>query len=127
MRGFIEAAEKIKKIETQLKSNPTAHYDLPPDIRPAELFGVPDEKRAKLIGAVLSTINKSQAEVKQIGITSASKKSHSANENVEKAKKVFVELEQVKKKFSELVKNKWQPLPQITTPKEYFNLMEEEP
>lgn len=59
MRGFIEAAEKIKKIETQLKSNPTAHYDLPPDITPAELFGVPDEKRAKLIGAVLSTINKS--------------------------------------------------------------------
>lgn len=59
MRGFIENAEKIKKIETQLKTNPNAHFDLPHDITPAELFGVPDEKWSKLVGVVLSTINKS--------------------------------------------------------------------
>ena len=51
---------------------------------------------------MLSTINKSQAEIKQIGLSSAQSKSQSAQENVEKAKKIFVELEQVKKKFNEL-------------------------
>lgn len=50
----------------------------------------------------MSSINKSQAAVKQIAIQSASSKTKDAKENVEKAKKIFTELEQVKKKFDEL-------------------------
>lgn len=75
----------------------------------------------------MSSINKSQAAVKQIAIQSASSKTKDAKENVEKAKKIFTELEQVKKKFDELQKNRWQPLPQITTPKEFFHFSKEEP
>jgi len=59
MWGFIETAEKFKKIEAMLKQNPSAKVQIPADITPEDLFGLTDDKRNKLIAAVLSTISKS--------------------------------------------------------------------
>lgn len=64
-----------------------------------------EDKRNKLVAAVLSTISKSQASVKEIVIKQSTSKSKEAKENIEKGKKLFVELDQTKKKFEALIKN----------------------
>ena len=90
-----------------LKQNPSEKVQIPADITPEDLFGLTDDKRNKLIAAVLSTISKSQAAVKEIVIKQSTSKSKESKDNIEKGKKLFVELDQTKKKFEALIKNRW--------------------
>lgn len=43
-----------------------------------------------------------------------------AKETAERSMKMFKELDATKKKITAIIQNKWQPLPNISTPKEIF-------
>jgi hypothetical protein len=99
-----------------------AKYSIPPDLTPDVLFGETTDKRNKKATLILNIINKSMADLKQIALENSKlmKTNPAAKDTAERAMKMFKELDATKKRVTAIIQNAWQPLPNISTPKEIF-------
>lgn len=119
--AILERAEKVKKLQ---KRGDVDVFEIPAPIVPEDLLGMSIQARVKKYQTLVNIINKTANNLKIIGSNNFNvfkkNKNKVAKENYDKAIFLFKKQNQLKADLLKLAKNKWQPMPEISTQVESF-------
>mmetsp|Transcript_32661 Transcript_32661/g.32020 ORF Transcript_32661/g.32020 Transcript_32661/m.32020 type:complete len:395 (+) Transcript_32661:46-1230(+) len=119
--AILERAERIKKLQ---KRDDVDLFEIPDPVTPEDLIGVTPQERVKKYQTLVNIINKTANNLKIIGSNNFNifKKTNNklAKDNYDKSIFLFKKQNELKADLLKLAKNKWQPMPELTTSVENF-------